>query len=242
MKVEVVCTNMESVQNAKNAGADRIELCSALSVGGLTPSPALIEAAKNYFMGDVFVLIRPREGNFIYSEVEFEIMLKDISTAIKHGASGIVSGVLLSSNKIDIERTKKLVDATYPLPFTFHRAFDSIADPITSLEILKNIGVKRILTSGQKPTALEGKELLKKLNHLAADEIIILAGSGITPVNVLEIVNETHVKEIHFSATLKKTSISKGEENKIDFGSYDISDLKSIQLIISELKKRTTIG
>lgn len=241
MKVEVVCTNIESVYNAKNAGADRIELCSALSVGGLTPSIAFIEAAKKYFEGDVFVLIRPREGNFVYSNDEFEIMLKDIAMAKKAGATGIVSGVLFSSNKIDVERTKKIVEATFPLPFTFHRAFDCVADPIAALEILKSIQVKRILTSGQKTTAMEGKELLKKLNHLAADEIIILAGSGITPVNALEIVNETHVKEIHFSATLKKTSNSKGEENKIDFGSYEISDLKSIQLIISELKKRTTI-
>ena len=241
MKVEVVCTNIESVHNAKNAGADRIELCSALSVGGLTPSIAFIEAAKNYFEGDVFVLIRPREGNFVYSEAEFEIMLNDIAIAKKHGATGIVSGVLLSMNKIDIDRTRKLVDATYPFPFTFHRAFDSVADPIAALEILKSIQVKRVLTSGQKPTALEGMELLKKLNHLAADEIIILAGSGITPLNALEIVNETKVNEIHFSAKLKKIFNSKMDMDAIDFGSYEISDLKSIRLIISELKKRTII-
>ena len=236
MKIEIACANFESVQNAHNAGADRIELCAALDVGGITPSFGLIKKAIELFRNNVFVLIRPREGDFVYSESELEIMLDDIHLAKEMGVGGIVSGVLLQNNKIDIERSQLLIDAAGTLPFTFHRAFDQIPDPISGLLALEEIGVKRILTSGQKENALEGKELLKTLNERATS-LTILAGAGINPTNVNEIVSYTKVCEVHLSAKHKTGTKSLVSMGASDAGQYDVSDERTIRLVISELKK-----
>lgn len=238
MKIEIACANFESVQNAHNSGADRIELCAALEVDGITPSFGLIKKAIELFQKNVFVLIRPREGDFVYSKSELEIMLDDIHLAKEMGVGGIVSGVLLQNNKIDIERTQLLIAAAGSLPFTFHRAFDQIPDPISGLLTLEEIGVKRILTSGQKENALEGKELLKTLNERAT-ALTILAGAGINPTNVNEIVSYTKVSEIHLSAKHKTGTRSLVSVGTSDAGLYDVSDERTIRLVISELKKLT---
>lgn len=238
MIVEVVCSNLESVTNASVAGAHRIELCCALSVGGLTPSLAFVESAVKIFPTGVFVLVRPREGNFVYNTEEFRQMLRDISLIKSAGAAGIVSGILTATNKIDRERTTLLIEAASPLPFTFHRAFDLISDPISGLETLKEIGAKRVLTSGQKNTAEEGMELIKKLRVISNNDPIILAGSGINPNNAQLIVNYTGVSEIHFSAKKKienNNSIALGSS---DDGSYEVSDMRTIKLIIAELQMK----
>jgi copper homeostasis protein len=236
MKIEIACANFESVQNAHTAGADRIELCAALEVGGITPSFGLIKKAIDLFQKNVFVLIRPREGDFVYSESDLEIMLDDIHLAKEMGVGGIVSGILLQNNKIDVERTKLLIDAAGTLPFTFHRAFDQIPDPISGLHTLEEIGVKRILTSGQKENALEGKELLKTLNERAT-ALTILAGAGINPTNVSEIVSYTKVSEVHLSAKHKRGTRSLVSMGSSDGGLYDVSDERTIRLVISELNK-----
>ncbi|MBP6532592.1 MAG: copper homeostasis protein CutC [Bacteroidia bacterium] len=236
MIVEIACGNLESVINAHNAGADRIELCVALEVGGLTPSFGLIKKAISIFKKDVFVLIRPREGDFVYSNEELELMLDDIHLVKEMGVGGIVSGALLSNNKIDIEKTQLLLDASGLLPFTFHRAFDLIPDPISGMISLEELGVKRILTSGQKENALAGKELLKTLNE-RANAISILAGAGINPVNVVEIATYTGVNEVHLSAKHKKGSSASVSMGNADTGMYDVSDERTIRLIISELNK-----
>jgi len=236
MVVEIACGNLESVINAHNAGADRIELCVALEVGGLTPSFGLIKKAISIFKKDVFVLIRPREGDFIYSDEELELMLDDIHLVKEMGVGGIVSGALLSNNKIDSERTKLLIDASGHLPFTFHRAFDLIPDPISGMQSLEELGVKRILTSGQKENALAGKELLKTLTE-RAKTISILAGAGINPSNVLEIATYTGVKEVHLSAKHKIGNNASVSMGNADTGMYDVSDERTIRLIISELNK-----
>ena len=236
MIVEIACGNLESVINAHNAGADRIELCVALEVGGLTPSFGLIKKAISIFKKDVFVLIRPREGDFVYSNEELELMLDDIHLVKEMGVGGIVSGALLSNNKIDIEKTQLLLDASGLLPFTFPRAFDLIPDPISGMISLEELGVKRILTSGQKENALAGKELLKTLNE-RANAISILAGAGINPVNVVEIATYTGVNEVHLSAKHKKGSSASVSMGNADTGMYDVSDERTIRLIISELNK-----
>ena len=236
MIVEIACGNLESVISAHNAGADRIELCVALEVGGLTPSFGLIKKAISIFKKDVFVLIRPREGDFVYSNEELELMLDDIHLVKEMGVGGIVSGALLSNNKIDIEKTQLLLDASGHLPFTFHRAFDLIPDPISGMISLEELGVKRILTSGQKENALAGKELLKTLNE-RANVISILAGAGINPVNVVEIATYTGVNEVHLSAKHKKGSSASVSMGNADTGMYDVSDERTIRLVISELNK-----
>lgn len=239
MITEIACANSESVQNAFDAGATRIELCSALSVGGLTPSIGFLHSATALFPEGVYVLIRPREGNFVYADEEFNVMLNDIIAAKKYGASGIVSGILTSSNKIDLERTAQLIAAAAPLPFTFHRAFDLLADPISGMVSLIQLGVQRILTSGQANSAFEGKELIKKLISLSEGRISIMAGAGIDPHNVRELVRYTGVNEIHFSAKRRNAEKSTVSLGATDDGSYEVSDLRTIKLIISEIEKLT---
>ncbi|MBK7570737.1 MAG: hypothetical protein IPI10_03615 [Bacteroidetes bacterium] len=169
MIVEIACGNLESVINAHNAGADRIELCVALEVGGLTPSFGLIKKAISIFKKDVFVLIRPREGDFIYSDEELELMLDDIHLVKEMGVGGIVSGALLSNNKIDIERTKLLIDASGHLPFTFHRAFDLIPDPISGMLSLEELGVKKNTHVRTKGKCIGRERALKDSNRTGQD-------------------------------------------------------------------------
>jgi copper homeostasis protein len=185
-----ICTNSyQSAKNAQEAGAHRIELCQELSVGGITPSYGLLKQVIENLEIPVFVLIRPRGGNFVYSEVEFEIMKSDIQLCKDLGCQGIVSGVLNADNSIDISRTRELVELSKPLAFTFHRAFDEVLNPKQALEQLIGLGVDRVLTSGQEATAELGIALLQELNEISKSRITILAGAGISAENALTFQN-----------------------------------------------------
>ncbi len=200
MKLEICASSYQSATNAQNAGAHRIELCSELALGGITPSYGLIKRVKDNLSIPVHVLIRPRSGNFTYSDEEFEIMKADIKLCKELGCQGIVSGVLKSDNTIDVIRTQELIELSKPLSFTFHRAFDWVEDSFEALEILKNIGVNRILTSGKSTSATEGIEHLKDLETKAHNKLIILPGSGINSENALQF-KEAGFNEIHCSAS-----------------------------------------
>ncbi|WGH76322.1 copper homeostasis protein CutC [Tenacibaculum tangerinum] len=202
MILEICANSYQSALNAQSAGAHRIELCSELSVGGITPSFGLIKEVIQNTRIPVFVLIRPRSGDFCYSDEEFEIMKSDIQYCKEIGCSGIVSGVLTPTNEIDLERTQALIELSKPLAFTFHRAFDCVANPTKSLEQLISLGADRVLTSGQKTLAIEGLDALQKLNKQAADRIIILPGSGINATNAAVFKNSRFL-EIHTSASVK---------------------------------------
>lgn len=196
-----ICTNSyQSAKNAQEAGAHRVELCQELSVGGITPSYGLLKQVVDTLSIPVFVLIRPRSGNFVYSEEEFDIMKHDIQLCKNLGCEGIVSGVLNKDNTIDIERTKELIDLSRPLQFTFHRAFDCVKNPCEALEQLIDLGVDRVLTSGLETSAEKGLNNLKQLQEQANGRIIILAGSGITFENA-KLFKEASFKEIHASAS-----------------------------------------
>lgn len=208
MKIEICANSYESAINAEKAGADRIELCSELTVGGITPSYGLIEKVVQKLEIPVFVLIRPRSGNFTYTLDEFDIIQRDIEQCKKLGCHGIVSGVLHRDNTLDIERTKALVDSARPLQFTFHRAFDWVQKPEETLKQLMSIGVDTVLTSGQENSAIKGIELLKKLVKIANSKIGIMPGGGINIKNVMGF-KELEFEEIHFSATSLDYSISK---------------------------------
>lgn len=201
-KLEVCCCDIESVIAAKEGGADRIELCSALEVGGLTPSLGLIKEAVKHFGDGVFVLVRERPGDFVYSPLEINVMAEDIKLAVKEGVSGIVIGALTEDGNIDTAATRVLIEAAGDLPITFHRAFDLVKDPINSLEKIIELGCHRILTSGQKESAETGIPLLKQLNDKAGNRIVILAGAGVTSENAAKILKETGGKEIHASAKI----------------------------------------
>ena len=166
MIIEVCAESYEYSIKAEKAGADRIELCKDLLLDGLTPDYESAKRTIDTLDIPVFILIRPRAGDFIYSDEEFELMKQDILKFKKMGCKGIVSGVLNDDNSIDIKRTKELVELSRPLDFTFHRAFDVVSDPLNEIENLIKIGVARILTSGQKHKAIEGLELLKELEIL----------------------------------------------------------------------------
>jgi len=185
-KIFEVCTgSLQSVENAVEGGAERIELCSALDVDGLTPSIELLKTVKKRYPNlTVHVLIRPREGNFVYDDNEKQIILKEIHSAIDCGADGIVGGALLTNGNIDIPFLKEMLIASQGRPFTFHRAFDVCDNPILALEQMKEEGVRRILTSGQQPTAEQGIPLLKELVKLAGNELIIMPGGGVNSKNV----------------------------------------------------------
>ena len=200
MILEVCANSYESAINAEKGGAHRIELCENLSVGGLTPNFELAKKVINELNIPVFILIRPRGGNFIYSNEEFEQIKKDIILFKKIGCKGIVSGILTKNKKLDINKTKELIKLSRPLEFTFHRAFDEVLNPINVLHQLIKLRADRILTSGQKKTAIDGIELIKKLINISNNNIKIMPGSGINSTNILEI-NKLKINEIHGSFT-----------------------------------------
>lgn len=196
MIIEVCAESYEYAEKAEKAGADRIELCKHLHLDGLTPNYKTAKKTIDNLNIPVFVLIRPRHGDFNYSEKEFELMKTDIIKFKEMGCKGIVSGVLNNDNTIDIKRTNELVNLSRPLEFTFHRAFDVVTDPLKELEKLIQLGVDRVLTSGQKQKADKGIELLKELKKNSKDKIIIMPGSGINKSNIM---NFKSFNEIHGS-------------------------------------------
>ena len=194
MIIEVCAESYEYAVKAEKAGADRIELCKDLHLDGLTPDYESAKKTIDSLNIPVFVLIRPRKGDFMYSDEEFELMKQDILKFKEMGCKGIVSGVLNDDNSIDIKRTKKLVELSRPLEFTFHRAFDVVSDPLEEIENLIRLGVNRILTSGQKEKAIDGLVLLKQLKRISNNRILIMPGSGISKNNLkdFELFNEVH--------------------------------------------------
>tara|TARA_B100002051_G_scaffold134629_1_gene127893 strand:+ start:173 stop:790 length:618 start_codon:yes stop_codon:yes gene_type:complete len=183
MIIEVCAESYEYALKAEKAGANRIELCKDLHLDGLTPDYESAKRTIDSLNIPVFILIRPREGDFIYSNEEFELMKRDIIKFKKMGCKGIVSGILNDDNSIDVKRTKDLIELSRPLEFTFHRAFDIVSDPLKEIENLIRMGVDRILTSGQKNKAIEGLYLLEKLNNISKKRIVIMPGSGISNTN-----------------------------------------------------------
>jgi len=194
MIIEVCAESYEYALKAEKAGADRIELCKDLHLDGLTPDYESAKRTIDSLNIPVFILIRPRGGDFIYSNEEFELMKRDILKFKEMGCKGIVSGVLNDDNSIDIERTKELVELSRPLEFTFHRAFDVVSDPLKEIENLIKIDIDRVLTSGQKNKAIEGLELLKELKDISKNRIKIMPGSGINTENLenFKSFNELH--------------------------------------------------
>ena len=198
MTLEVCCGDLQSVRAAKAGGAQRVELCRALELDGLTPSREMMKEAISLGI-PVQVLIRPREGDFVYNEAEVQSMLRDIRLAKQFGANGVVIGALKPDGSIDEETVRRLVEEAEGLSITFHRAFDVCAKPLDALEKIIALGCHRLLTSGQAPTAEQGIPLIKTLVEQAGDRLIIMPGAGVNPKNACRILSETGAKEIHGS-------------------------------------------
>jgi len=200
MRVEICVDSPAGAVAAERGGADRVELCDNLLEGGTTPSAGCIKTARRMVKIGLHVIIRPRGGDFLYTDPELEVMREDIHTAKVLGADGVVVGCLTPDGDIDRDLTGELIALAHPLKVTFHRAFDMCRDPKAGLEDLVALGVSRILTSGQEENCLEGIELIAALQTQAAGRVIIMPGGGITPRNVKRIVAATGVSEVHLSA------------------------------------------
>lgn len=228
MIVEIAVFNPESAVIAFEAGAHRIELCSAAALGGLTPSVGTMQRIRNLISIPIFTMIRPREGDFCYSDLEFETMLYDIEAAKSVGMNGIVSGILNPNGTIDEVRTNLLVEAAYPLPLTFHRAFDMSKDLHHSLEAIIKCGCSRILTSGGKNKAPDAIDTLTSLIKQANNRIAIMPGSGIQ-LDHIETFKKLGFVEIHLSArTLTESRMQFRKEEPTMGGKCDIPDYSII--------------
>lgn len=198
---EVCANSVESCMEAQAGGADRVELCAGIPEGGTTPSYGEMFIARRVLDSvALHVIIRPRGGDFLYSEMEERIMLADIGQAVSLGVDGLVFGCLTPDGDVDIPLMGRLMEATHGLPVTFHRAFDMCRDPFRAMEDIIGLGCRRILTSGQQPSARQGIGLLKDLRLRAGDRIAVMAGCGVNEENIGLIARETGVREFHFSA------------------------------------------
>src|SRR5688572_18117777 len=215
MKLEIVVYNIESALKAQEGGADRIELCDNPGEGGTTPSYGAIELVRQNVSLDVFVMIRPRGGDFHYDSYEFHSMKRDISQCQKLSVDGIVLGILTPEGRIDKKRCKELIDKARPLKVTCHRAFDMTRDPFEALEDCIEAGFDRILTAGQQAQAIKGADLIGELIKKASGRIAIMPGSGVNENTVSEIVSISRAQEVHFSATAFRDSAMQYRNDQI---------------------------
>ena len=211
-KIEIACFNLESALIAQKAGADRVELCADMLVGGTTPAIEMIQQACEDLTIAIYVMIRPRGGNFIYSNSEFEQMKSEIEIIKKLGISGFVFGILNDDNTINIEQNKELVELAKPFSCTFHRAFDEILDYEKALENVISCGFSTILTSGTFSNVLEGKEVLKQLVIQANNRIEIMPGGGLRTTNISELDKIVHANWYHSSAITDGSEIASSDE------------------------------
>lgn len=204
--IEVCANSIASALAGERGGAARVELCAALIEGGITPSPAVIEMAREKLRIELNVLIRPRGGDFCYDETEFTLMLRDIAFCKRTGVDGVAIGMLHPDGNVDLERMRDLIAAARPMSVTFHRAFDMAVDPFRALDDVLSLGTDRLLTSGQRGSALQGKELIAELVRRAGDRLVIMPGAGINEGNIRELIPATGAREYHLSGQKKINS------------------------------------
>lgn len=237
--LEVIGFNIESCTLAQEAGANRIELCDGPGEGGTTPSYGFIKAARKRLNIDLYPIIRPRGGDFLYTDDEFEIMKTDILVCKKLGCEGVVTGSLNADGTVDKTRCSQLVEIAFPMGVTFHRAFDRTKDPFTALEDIIECGFERILTSGLEPDAMQGASLIASLIEKADERIVIMPGSGIRSDNIGEIANRTKAHEFHTSARINSKSrmdfLQQGLKETLQSVSVDTEEVKKIRTILSAL-------
>lgn len=232
-KLELIAFTIQSCTDAQNAGAHRIELCDNPGEGGTTPSYGFIKAARKKLHIELYPIIRPRGGDFLYSDDEFEIMKTDISTCKQLGCDGVVIGILNADGTIDKKRCSQLVSLAYPMGVTFHRAFDRTNNLQQALEDVIEIGCERILTSGGVPNAADGAETIAQLIKQANNRIIIMPGSGVRADNIKVIAEKTGATEFHTSA---RTHF----ESKMEYRSEGMKEkMMEVGLDIGEVKKIT---
>jgi len=227
MTLEIAVFNIESALAAISAGADRLELCENPFDGGTTPSYGTLKKVREKVIKPVFPIIRPRGGDFLYTEAEFEVMLTDVALVKELGFDGLVIGALNADGSVAKDAIARLVEIAYPLEVTFHRAFDRTKDPFAALEEVIQCGCQRLLTSGQVPNAFDAKDLIRDLVEIADDRIIIMPGSGVRSNNISELAAFTGVKELHSSAR-------KSEESQMNYLKISMNERLDSTFISSE--------
>ena len=244
-KFEICANSVESCVEAQRGGADRVELCAGIPEGGTTPSYGDVVVARRVLTTTkLHVIIRPRGGDFLYSDLEKEIMLEDVRMARRLGVDGVVFGALTAEGDVDMEFMRQLMEEAEGMSVTFHRAFDVCRDPRVALEQIIELGCDRILTSGQMPKAEEGVELLRELVERAGERIIIMPGCGVNASNIAHIAEATGASEFHFSARSKRESdmifrrsrVSMGGAVVIDEYSRDVTDVEIVRETIDRLQ------
>lgn len=232
MLLEIIAFNIQSCATIQNAGAQRIELCGNPTEGGTTPSYGFIKAAREVTGIQLFPIIRPRGGDFLYSNEEFEIMKSEIKLCKEFGCDGVVIGLLNADGTIDKKRTATLVSLAYPLEVTFHRAFDRVKDMYIALEDVIEAGCGRILTSGLFPTAEQGMGNLQKLVEAANNRIVIMPGSGVRSDNINIIAQKTGASEFHSSARILSASLmqhyNKNMNETLEYNTVDEDEVKKL--------------
>ncbi|KOX80298.1 Copper homeostasis protein cutC like protein [Melipona quadrifasciata] len=217
--MEICIDSVLSGRYAITGGASRMAVCSMLSEGGLTPSAGFFQFVSRMSLIPCYAMLRTRPGDFIYAKDEMEIMKADVKVLKDSGADGFLFGALTEDGQIDVPACKLILSAASPLPVTFHRAFDQVADPVKSLKTLIDIGFKRVMTSGQKDTAEEGLELIKELVKESEGKVTVMAVSGVTKDNILKLHTECGVREFHASA--KRKIETEHNRNRIKIGASE---------------------
>ncbi len=235
--VEVCVDSVASATAAARGGAARVELCSSLIEGGITPSIGLIETTRAAVSLDLYVMIRPRGGDFLYDADEFEIMRRDIATAKRLGANGVVLGILDVHGHIDVARTRELIADARPLSVTFHRAFDMTPDLFRSLNDVCEMGADRVLTSGGEATSLEGQKVIAQLIRQARGRIVVMPGSAIKPENARSLVDHTGAKEIHVGLRSAIPSPMLYRNPRISMGSFEGREYQRFVVLEEQVRR-----
>ena len=242
--LEICCGSIDDAIQAQAGGAERIELCSALFLGGLTPSIGTLDEARAQLKIPIIVMIRPRSGGFCYTAAEFATMERDAEAALAHGADGLVFGILNPDGTIDDKRTRRLREICGKKQSVFHRAFDVTPDPVAALEQLIDMGITRVLTSGQRPNVVEGMDTIKKLIERAAGRIEILPGGGIATHMLEEVIAHTGCTQVHLTAWTTARDSSTEHNPAVTFGvalyppenSHPITDSRLVRSLAARLK------
>lgn len=240
---EVIASSIQDALNAKNGGADRIELLTSIHLGGLSATPSMVKLVKKKCDINIAAMVRPRGGGFFYTELEKELMFLEAEDLIKSGADGIVFGFLNEDASIDEENTKKMIDLihSYKKEAVFHRAIDCTKNYESSIELLINLGIDRILTSGQKDKVIDALDLIKSIQEKYENKVQILVGSGITDENVKQIIDSTNVKQIHSSCKTYNYDCTSNSNSNLTFdynekNGFEANDTDKIKAISNILK------
>lgn len=235
--LEIVVSTVEDCMAAESSGGDRIELCAAITTGGLTPTLGTLIEAKKRVRIPVMAMVRPRAGGFCYSEEDFAAMRRDAALLLEHGADGIVFGVLHTDGNVDTKRCEKLVEIAGDKQTVFHRAFDVVPDPVRSLDELIEAGFTRVLTSGQRSAAVEGRDLIRQLIVRANQRIEVLPGGGVRQHNVRQLVETTGCKQVHMTAFTAQLDASTSA-SCLRFGSVPGSPSSSYECVDRRVVQR----